>query len=109
VDGKWAYFINDEAELWKVPAVGGKAIRVPNEWFPMSFAVVKDGVYTIHGDWMGKAAVLFYDFATGKTKVVAQMEKPSFRGIAISPDRRWALLTQIVHMGSDLMLVENFR
>jgi hypothetical protein len=37
------------------------------------------------------------------------MEKPSFRGIAISPDRRWALLTQIVHMGSDLMLVENFR
>jgi Tol biopolymer transport system component len=109
VDGKWAYFINDEAELWKVPAVGGKAIRVPNEWFPMSFAVVEDGVYTIHGDWMGKAAVLFYDFATGKTKVVAQMEKPSFRGIAISPDRRWALLTQIVHMGSDLMLVENFR
>jgi hypothetical protein len=37
------------------------------------------------------------------------MEKPAFKGIAISPDRRWALLTQIQHTGSDLMLVENFR
>ena len=86
--------------------------RVPRHYpksFIDSFAVVEHGVYYIHGDWMGKAAVLFYDFATGNTKVVAQMEKPSFRGIAISPDRRYVLLTQIVHAASDLMLVDNFR
>jgi Tol biopolymer transport system component len=108
-DGKWVYFITEDAVLWRVPVLGGKPIRVLKDWVPISFAVVEHGVYYIHGDWMGKAAVLFYDFATGKTKVVAQMEKPSFTRIAISPDRRWALLTQIVHAASDLMLVDNFR
>jgi hypothetical protein len=89
--------------------VGGQEILVSKGEFHVSLAVVEDGIYTTSGDWRGKAAVLFYDFATGKTKVVVQMEKPAFNGIAISPDRRWILLTQIVHMGSDLTLVENFR
>jgi Tol biopolymer transport system component len=108
VDGKWVYYIHAPG-LWKVPAVGGQEILVSKGEFHVSLAVVEDGIYTTSGDWRGKAAVLFYDFATGKTKVVVQMEKPAFNGIAISPDRRWILLTQIVHMGSDLTLVENFR
>jgi Tol biopolymer transport system component len=108
VDGKWVYFF-DSGGLWKLPAVGGQPILVSKGEFHGDFALVEDGVYYTTGDWTGKAAVLFYDFGTGKTQVVAQLDKPAFKGIAISPDRRWALLTQIVHMGSDLMLVENFR
>jgi dipeptidyl aminopeptidase/acylaminoacyl peptidase len=108
VDGKWVYSF-DNGGLWKLPAAGGQPILVSKGAFHGDFAVVEDGVYYTTGDWTGKAAVLFYDFATAKTKVVAQMENPAFKGIAISPDRRWALLTQIQHTGSDLMLVENFR
>ncbi len=109
VDGKWVYFA-EGGGLWKVPVGGGEESRVMESMHsPLSFRVVDSGVYFIIGEWQENASVAFFEFATGKTKLIAQAEKPAFLGLAISPDKRWIVFTQIEHLGSDLMLVENFR
>ena len=54
----------------------------------------------------------FFDFAVGDTPRVAVFERPiSARvwGLAVSPDRRWILFTQIDQSNSDIMLMRDFR
>jgi hypothetical protein len=43
--------------------------------------------------------------------VLAQLKKMAFGGpgLSVSADRRFALYSQIENMGSDIMVVENFR
>jgi hypothetical protein len=48
-------------------------------------------------------------FATGAIELIASIEKPVSSGLAVSPDRRWILYSQVEQAGSDLMLVEHFR
>jgi hypothetical protein len=55
------------------------------------------------------ASIQFYHFASGKTQLIAKLEKPVHVGLTVSPDRRWLLYAQHDEVGSDLMLVENFR
>jgi Tol biopolymer transport system component len=108
-DGKWVYLYKGRG-LWKVPAGGGEESRVLGSLGEdLNFAVVDEGVYFLSGMQAENVSLKFFDFATGKTKLVVQTAKPSELGLAISPDKRWILFTQIEHLGSDLMLVENFR
>jgi hypothetical protein len=58
-------------------------------------------------------SIQFLNFGTGQVKHVASFEKPfnlgaGFGGLAVSPDGRWILYTQVDQVGSELMLVENF-
>jgi hypothetical protein len=52
-----------------------------------------------------------FSFASGKTSVLAQLEKVAFGGpgLSVSADRRLALYSQVDNMGGDIMVVENFR
>ena len=56
--------------------------------------------------------VQFYSFKTGKTNRVGTVEgmlSADYSGISVSPDGRWLLYSYIADIGSDLMMVENFR
>ena len=53
--------------------------------------------------------IRFYEFATGKTRKILTIERDISDYIAVSPDGRTILYTQMDEAGSDLMLVENFR
>ena len=55
--------------------------------------------------------IQFFDFATGKTSLIAFLAKPAsgFGGFCVSPDRRHVLVGQVDQQDSDIMLVENFR
>jgi Tol biopolymer transport system component len=96
--------------LWKVPVGGGEETRVLESMGDrLNFVVVEEGVYFLSGQEQENVSLKFFDFATGRTKLLVQTARPSNMGLAISPDRRWILFTQYDHMGSDLMLVDNFR
>ena len=53
--------------------------------------------------------IRFYEFATRKIQKLLTIERPVHLAIAVSPDGRTILYTQLDEAGSDLMLVENFR
>jgi hypothetical protein len=72
------------------------------------FAVDARGIYSIRHDDRG-GHLQFFDLATRMTKDLATLGDPTQIGLTVSPDARYVLYTQIDQIGSDLMLVDNFR
>jgi eukaryotic-like serine/threonine-protein kinase len=117
-DGKFVYYAkNDEVptSVWKVPVDGGEETRVLDPIsYGFNFAVVDEGIYFLpppRSYTTEGMPVQFFSFATGQIKTVSTstIEKPMWAGLAVSPDARWILFTQIDQHGSDLVLVENFQ
>ena len=68
------------------------------------------GIYFIAApDARGVALLEFFEFATGRTRQIAALDKPPYIGLTVSPDEKAILYTQWDQSGRDLMLVENFR
>jgi Tol biopolymer transport system component len=97
--------------VWRVPLVGGKeeqVLKPVSSW--TNFALTERGIYFSPGPGPDvKSLILFYDFSNGSTTEVFRPAKPLSVGLAVSPDGRHLLYSQIDREGSDLMLVENFR
>jgi hypothetical protein len=55
------------------------------------------------------SSIRFLDARTGATTEILKVAKPVDLGLALSPDGRRLLFTQVDYSGQDLMLVENFR
>ena len=51
----------------------------------------------------------FLDHSTLKVRPVLRTNRPAMLGLAISPDGRWLLYSQMDAFDADLILVENFR
>jgi serine/threonine protein kinase len=69
-----------------------------------------DGVHFISMEFVaGKSDIRLYEFSTGKTRKILTIDQRITEWIAVSPDGRTILYTQLDEAGSDLMLVENFR
>ena len=93
--------------VWQVPVDGGEETRVLESLFRWySFAVADRGIYFIRRN---EAVVGFFDFRTGAIHDVAALDKSRFGDLAVSPDGRTILYTQVDQEACDLMLVENFR
>jgi eukaryotic-like serine/threonine-protein kinase len=108
-DGKWLYFAGEgeDSSLWKLPTVGGEEIQVLPSIANWNFDVMDDGVYFMTGT--GHAfAIEFHNFSTGKTEVIAPVDKGYF-GFSVSPDRKWILYNQILPLSSELVLAEGFQ
>jgi serine/threonine protein kinase len=118
-DGRSLYYLKDpfSAELWSVPLnpagdPAGEPRRVLDSLGPrLDWAVSGRGIFFMPQTKPGeKLSIRFLDFATGQTKHVLWIEKKSpHQGFAASRDGRRLLWTQINHVASDLMLVDNFR
>jgi hypothetical protein len=65
--------------------------------------VAANGIYLTQ-----EGSIDFVDFATAGIRTVLKTRPPD-AGLAISPDGRYLLFAQVDAIGSDLMLVENFR
>ena len=117
LDGKSVYYTKrakgvSEASmaLWRMPVSGGEESQVLPSVVWRAFSLVDDGIYFIPDPGAnGKSSIQFLTFATGTVKTVAPIPRPSFYGMTVSPDRRYLLYTQVDGVGSDLILVENFR
>jgi Tol biopolymer transport system component len=94
--------------LWKVPVEGGQETLVLKEFAP--------GLYDCWG--LTGAGIYFFnehtetiDFFSFATRRITQIAKPEKRGgpLAVSPDGRCILFSQVDVDTSHIMMVENFR
>ena len=114
LDGKYLYYTQiEERGIWKIAVAGGepeKVVDVP-AWTG-AWAVVEDGIYYLDREEKSSPGLYWFSFATGEVTRLATLPgqpRPWGGGLAVSPDRRWILYTQIAYQGSDILLVENFR
>jgi eukaryotic-like serine/threonine-protein kinase len=119
-DGKYLYFSKglNLPGLWRMTVAGGEetpVLKALRAGYWAYWAVVEDGVYYLEREetpprGTPKYELWFLNLKTGKQSFVAPIEKrPYSSGLALSPDRRWFLYTQIDTSDTDIMLVENFR
>jgi eukaryotic-like serine/threonine-protein kinase len=109
-DGKWLYFTREfavDSGLWKMPVGGGEETQVLPSVIYMNFAIMDDGIYYVSKAAQG-FAIEFFNFSTGKSNIVAPIEKGYF-GLSVSPDRKWILYAQDNPANSELVLVEGFQ
>ncbi|HEY6120811.1 MAG TPA: protein kinase [Pyrinomonadaceae bacterium] len=115
-DGKHVYYIKPfpTQGIWQVPVDGGEELQIMNSFQSALYgdwAVGNDGIYFINEHGKDGMAIDFFDFAGRKVRQVASLGKVHIleTGIAVSPDGRQILYTQIDGGGADIKLVENFR
>jgi Tol biopolymer transport system component len=113
-DGRKIYYIQPglRTEIWESPVEGGKPVRVigSTHMWPFGFAVTAEGLYYDAPPHSGdQRYIRFFSFATGQSSPVAVTNRPFFLGMSVSPDGKHLLFDQYDELGSDLMLVENFR
>ena len=115
-DGRFLYYAKGLAVpgLWRIPTNGGEETEVISSLeagYWGDWAVVEGGIYYL-ATTTTKPGIVFFDFATHRTTRVFDVENPAARsapGLAVSPDKKTILYTQLDALNSDIMLVENFR
>jgi Tol biopolymer transport system component len=112
--------------LWRIPTAGGAPTRVVERVSERAFEVLKQGIYYIErlgagaSDWgflagndpLGRddrARLRFFEFASSKDTVLAELGERVRYGLAVSPNGRTVVFTRLDNPSSDLMMVENFR
>jgi len=111
-DGHFLYYSKaaNPGGLWKVPVGGGAETEVFRSLTFQNFAVASDRIYFIpRPDTQGHYSIYAYTFATGKSSLLSAVSGELGYGIAVSPDGKTLLYSQIDRRGSDLMLVDNLR
>ncbi|MGA2632130.1 MAG: hypothetical protein ABSG54_18200 [Terriglobia bacterium] len=113
-DGKTLYYAKGQTVpgLWKVPVEGGEETLVLPQLAALLYGywgLTAEGIYFYDAN---ARAIEFFRFSTSKVTQIVEPEKPPFRGaagLAVSPDGRWILFTQVDQEVADIILVENFR
>ena len=110
-DGRFVFYLKDSdsdiASVWKVAVNGGEETQVLESVLNGNSAVVGEGIYFIPNS--KPRSVRFLSFRTGKVLSIADIPQEPGWGFSVSPDGHWLLYTAFEPIGSDLMLVENFR
>lgn len=115
-DGKDVYyvktgFVNAQPLFKKSLAGGPEQVAIPDNVGFRAFLPVSDGIYYVSpaAKRGGAHALKFYNLATGRSHMLAQLEGTIGLGLAVSPDRKSILFTMAQSAGADVMLIENFR
>jgi Tol biopolymer transport system component/tRNA A-37 threonylcarbamoyl transferase component Bud32 len=117
LDGEFFYYEVENAgvwTIWRVPVEGGQEAPVIKIGKQQSYdvaAVTEQGIYFTNLDAKPQPEIELFSFATGRVKQIATIGKERGNpGLAISPDGRWILYTEVEsNLSGDIMLVENFR
>ncbi len=115
-DGAFLYYAKglNVPGLWRVPTSGGEEVEVVGSLeagYWGYWAAVDNGIYYLDTT-AKKPGIAFLDITTHRTSRVFDLENRPARqapGLAVSPDRKTILYTQLDALNNDIMLVENFR
>jgi Tol biopolymer transport system component len=114
-DGKFIYYTKGQQlstpGIWRMPVGGGDEVRILDQTYSGQWALVEKGIHFLDSKTKSPPTITFFNFARNRTTLVATPEREPARlpCLAISPDGRWILYTQVDQYESDIMLVENFR
>jgi len=113
-DGRWLYYAKDfrsPSSIWRLPVGGGaETLFVEGLSYSLNFIAADRGVYFIAvGDAPEKTSLDFVDYRTGKRSTLLALGKRFWFGTALSPDQRTMLYSIVDDLGSNLMVVEDFR
>jgi eukaryotic-like serine/threonine-protein kinase len=113
-DGKSVYYSKgypNPLSVWRAPVQGGEETKVLESVHTVGqWTLAEQGIYFFRtADDKGHSDMCLYEFATGKIRTIITIDKSIYYGIAPSPDGHSILYSQLDAVGSDLMLVENFR
>ena len=116
-DGQFLYYTKARYApgIWRKPVAGGEEKLILEHhragvW--RYWTVVEQGIYFATAERAEQPLLEFYSFATGQVTLVAQLEKGlerSMSGLTVSSDGRRLIWAQVDQVGSDIMLLENFR
>jgi hypothetical protein len=99
-----------KAGVWRVPVEGGQETKVLDSVEFLNYAVTEKGIYFVPMcGGIRCPSVQFFDLATRTVRSVAATGERVEVELTVSPDGKSLLYTQVDQIGSDLMLVENFR
>jgi Tol biopolymer transport system component/DNA-binding winged helix-turn-helix (wHTH) protein len=111
-DQKYLFYTKSKHNgIWRISLSGGEEQQVVSNVAALgsAYALGKQGIYFISlpGGGLGQH-LAFLNFATGQVTSLANIPRPLFLGLTVSPDERILLYSQMDHVNSDLMLVEHF-
>lgn len=114
LDGRMVYYAKFGATgMWSVPAEGGEETQVFDsmglgDW--SRWTLSEKGIYFLRTT-KPDPYIGFFKFASHKVTRLSQLDRNlQYRpGLAVSPDDRWLLYTQVDYRTRDIMLVEDFR
>jgi dipeptidyl aminopeptidase/acylaminoacyl peptidase len=113
-DGKFLYYAKGLTVpgLWRVSINGGDEVELISSLaagYWGYWAVVENGVYYL--DTTTKPGIAFFDITTHRTTPVFDLDRAvrEVPGLAVSPDKRTILYTQLDASTCDIILAENFR
>jgi dipeptidyl aminopeptidase/acylaminoacyl peptidase len=108
-DGSLVYYWKNQ-QLWSVPACGGPESLVLDSVAYLEYAVTPHGIYFVPMcGGISCKAIEFFDFSSRRPTRVLSTATRIGSGISVSPGEKFLLYTLIEQIGSDLMLIENFR
>jgi Tol biopolymer transport system component len=112
VDRKSLYYVKERnGSLWKMPLDGGVETKVLDLVIQKAFEVAQNGIYYLTSSPEGRSLRLL-EFKSGSSTELANLpsiDNSIASGLAVSPDGKTILYSQIDQAGSDLMMVDGFR
>jgi Tol biopolymer transport system component len=111
-NGRDLYFITlPEFELWKTTREGNAETKLITDLAPEpAFAPAENGIYYIRrAKPKGNEELVFFRYSTREAERITAIAGNAAMGVAISPDERLLLFSQIDQDDSDLMLINQFR
>ena len=112
-DGKYLFYTKSKQNgIWRVAVPGTEERQVASNVAAAgtAYAVGKHGIYFVALPSGGvRQHLAFLNFATGQVKSLADVPRAVGMGLTIASDEQILLYSQMDHVNSDLMLVEDFR
>lgn len=115
-DGRWLYFNGGfldggPSPLKRIPFSGGPASELVSQVVGRNWVVTPTRLWYVTPSINNSSDIRYFDFASGATRTIFRTEKPVDLGFDVSPDQGRVLFSQAGSktVGSDIMLVENFR
>ena len=112
VDGKLLLYTKRWSQgIWAMPPGGGAETQIwggpgPDNW--SNWAVTKSGIYFFAPETGGPPKIEYLDFETRRSSQIGRLDKPSFYGLAVSPDGGTLLYSQWDRNEHQILVMEHF-